>query len=96
MSRILRSCAGKVISRLCHISLHSRVPGRYPLMNFGICTAVYVFVSFRLFMLTGDLKNIAIPGKDPALLARNGGIMLLGAGALYAAGFVLMSMLRLV
>ena len=65
-------------------------------MNFGICTAVYVFVSFRLFMLTGDLKNVAIPGKDPALLVRNGGIMLLGGLVLYAAGWILMSMLRLV
>ncbi len=66
------------------------------MLNFAICTAVYVFLSFRLFNLTNDLKNVAIPGKDPALLVRNGGIMLLGGCVLYAAGWLLMNMLRLV
>ena len=55
-----------------------------------------MFLSFRLFNLTNDLKNVAIPGKDPALLVRNGGIMLLGGCVLYAAGWLLMNMLRLV
>lgn len=30
----------------------------YPLMNFAACSAVYVFVSYRLFVLTNDLKNV--------------------------------------
>lgn len=54
------------------------LPG-YPLVNFAICTAVYVFVSHRLFMLTNALKNVAIPGKDMGLLWRNGAIMAVAA-----------------
>lgn len=63
---------------------------RYPLMNFAICTALYVLLSHRLFMLTNDLKNVAIPGKDANLLWRNAGIMLVTGAGLYAAGAVLL------
>ena len=65
-------------------------PSRYPLMNFAICTALYLFLSHRLFMLTNDLKNVAIPGKDATLLWRNAGIMLTAGACLYAAGAVLL------
>ena len=47
---------------------------------------MYVFVSFRLFCLTNDLKNVAIPGKDMTLLWRNGAIMAVAAVTLYASG----------
>ncbi len=30
----------------------------YPLINFAICSALYVFLSHRLFVLTNDLKNV--------------------------------------
>jgi hypothetical protein len=30
----------------------------YPLMNFAVCTALYVFLSYRLFVLTNELKNV--------------------------------------
>ena len=54
------------------------LPG-YPLVNFALCTAVYVFVSYRLFFLTNALKNVAIPGKEMGLLWRNGAIMAVAA-----------------
>jgi hypothetical protein len=54
------------------------LPG-YPLVNFAVCTAVYVFVSYRLFFLTNALKNVAIPGKEMGLLWRNGAIMAVSA-----------------
>ena len=54
------------------------LPG-YPLVNFAVCTAVYVFVSYRLFFLTNALKNVAIPGKEMGLLWRNGAIMAVAA-----------------
>ena len=59
-------------------------------MNFAICTALYVFISHRLFVLTNDLKNVAIPGKDAKLLWRNSGIMAAGAVSLWVTGFVLL------
>mmetsp|Transcript_345 Transcript_345/g.993 ORF Transcript_345/g.993 Transcript_345/m.993 type:complete len:555 (+) Transcript_345:262-1926(+) len=64
----------------------------YPLINFAICSALYVFLSFRLFNLTNDLKNVAIPGKDINLLMRNSVIMLLAALVLCVAGFVLLEL----
>lgn len=61
-------------------------------MNFAICTALYVFLSHRLFMLTNDLKNVAIPGKDANLLWRNAGIMLVAGAGLCAVGAVLLKL----
>ena len=63
------------------------VPG-YPLLNFAACTALYVYVSHRLFVLTNALKDAAVPHDDDRRLARNGallGAMLAGGAAL---GFV--------
>jgi hypothetical protein len=59
---------------------------RYPLLNFAVVTAIYIFVSFRLFVLTNDLKIVAIPSTDHTLLWRNFIIMALGGMALYVAG----------
>ena len=36
-----------------------------------VCCAVYVFVSYRLFMLTGTLKTAVVPNKAGRELLRN-------------------------
>lgn len=56
----------------------SLLPG-YPLLNFALCSAIYIFVSHRLFELTNTLKNAAVPHSDNRLLGRNT-IMLAGLG----------------
>jgi hypothetical protein len=59
---------------------------RYPLLNFAVVSAIYVFVSFRLFILTNSLKEVAIPGTDTTLLWRNFIIMIVGGTIAYTAG----------
>jgi hypothetical protein len=68
------ACAAGVPNGQPKLLLNLFLPG-YPLVNFAVCTAVYVFVSYRLFFLTNALKNVAIPGKEMGLLWRNGAIM---------------------
>jgi hypothetical protein len=51
------------------------VPG-YPLLNFAICTALYVFVSHRLFLVTNALKDAVVPHDNNRTLLRN--IILMG------------------
>jgi hypothetical protein len=63
------------------------VPG-YPLINFAVCTAMYVFVSHRLFLLTNALKDAFIPHDDNALLARNLLLLALALVVCTALGFV--------
>jgi len=55
----------KKLLRLC--------PEGYPLLNFSLVSIMYVFISYRIFQVTGTLKHFAIPlGKDgPAKLKRN-------------------------
>ena len=71
------------------------VPG-YPLLNFVACTALYVYISHRLFVLTNALKDAALPHDDNRRLARNLALLaalLSGAAALgwaaHAAGSAL-------
>ena len=71
-------CTAGVPNGQPKLLLNLFLPG-YPLVNFAVCTAVYVFVSYRLFFLTNALKNVAIPGKEMGLLWRNGAIMAVSA-----------------
>ena len=85
-----------------HTWLHTGIPDgqpkqllslffpNYPLINFALTTAVYVFVSFRLFELTNAFKTVALPSKDHTLLYRNFIIMGGAALLLYAAGAALL------
>eukprot|EP01060_Flectonema_neradi_P006463 TRINITY_DN14372_c0_g1_i1.p1 TRINITY_DN14372_c0_g1~~TRINITY_DN14372_c0_g1_i1.p1 ORF type:complete len:522 (+),score=12.12 TRINITY_DN14372_c0_g1_i1:34-1599(+) len=81
-----------------HIWLHTGVadaqPGTlmtvvegYPLLNFMVTTPVYIFVSYRLFVLTNSLKSHILPSDNHILLYRN--LLLVGLGwvACYIVGF---------
>jgi hypothetical protein len=69
------------------IYLLSLLPG-YPLLNFGVVTAIYIFMSHRLFLLTATLRDALVPHDDNPTLLRNMATMAAGAAALLAAGFV--------
>ncbi|GFH25091.1 Cas1_acylT domain-containing protein [Haematococcus lacustris] len=56
------------------------LPG-YPLVNFALVTAGYIFVSHRLFELTNAFKTLAVPHSNNQLLLRNT-LLLMGTGAL--------------
>ena len=51
--------------------------------------AVYVFVSYRLFQLTGTLKNAVVPAKAGRELARNVTLVAVAGGALWLASALL-------
>lgn len=65
---------------------------QYPLLNFAIVTAGYVFVSHRLFSLTNALKNVAVPHSNNAQLLRNTIVMAATGAGLYFATFALLDM----
>lgn len=51
--------------------LLSLMPLDYPLINFGVCTMVFVGISYRLFHLTNQLRVVMIPSNNNKLLATN-------------------------
>ena len=59
--------------------MHQRVSGAHSVLQLtvGWC-AVYVFVSYRLFLLTDSLRHIIIPDKTP------GSVLICNAGTLNA------------
>lgn len=65
----------------------SLLPG-YPLLNFSAVTAIYIFLSHRMFELTAALRDALIPHDDDGLLGRNLVTMGLSAGALWGIGFL--------
>eukprot|EP01059_Diplonema_ambulator_P034590 TRINITY_DN783_c1_g1_i1.p1 TRINITY_DN783_c1_g1~~TRINITY_DN783_c1_g1_i1.p1 ORF type:complete len:532 (+),score=201.95 TRINITY_DN783_c1_g1_i1:36-1631(+) len=65
-----------------HIWLHTDIPNGqpktlmtivpdYPLINFLVCTPIYIWVSYRLFHLTNTLKGNILPSGDERRLYRN-------------------------
>mmetsp|Transcript_42466 Transcript_42466/g.51507 ORF Transcript_42466/g.51507 Transcript_42466/m.51507 type:complete len:515 (-) Transcript_42466:445-1989(-) len=63
------------------------LPG-YPLVNFIVCTAMYIWISYRLFSLTNSMKTILLPLKDNPALLNNLGVLAGGMCALYVFGLV--------
>jgi hypothetical protein len=61
------------------------LPG-YPLLNFAVVTAGYVWVSHRLFELTNTLKSAALPSGSNAKLARAGALLAAWAAVAWCAG----------
>lgn len=66
------------------------LPG-YPLLNFAVVTAGYVFVSYRLFQLTNTLKNVAVPHSNDWLLLRNCLLMAAGGAIFYFSCYIVMT-----
>ncbi|GFR46609.1 hypothetical protein Agub_g8221 [Astrephomene gubernaculifera] len=68
------------------------LPG-YPLVNFGVVSALYVLVSYRLFELTNVLKTAAVPHSNNGLLLRNMLLMLATGAAVWAVAWLSYNML---
>lgn len=73
------------------IYLLSLMPG-YPLLNFCIATAVYVFVSHRLFNITSTLRDVIVPHDDDGALFRNLVTLAVSLGVLLAGGLCIQTM----
>lgn len=69
------------------IYLVSFLPG-YPLLNFGIVTALYIFISHRLFTLTAILRDAIIPHDNDPLLLKNLITIGIAVAALWGGGFL--------
>jgi len=63
------------------------IPGWY-WTNFVLITAVYIFISYRVFQITNTLKDLVIPKETPEIFKR-GATISVGIGLFYAAGFFL-------
>ncbi|KAK3277158.1 hypothetical protein CYMTET_14815 [Cymbomonas tetramitiformis] len=54
----------------------------YPYMNFLVVSAIYIFVSYRLFTMTNNMKNALLPLNDNKGLYKNMGL-LFGVGTVF-------------
>jgi|TARA_B100001778_G_C18560861_1_gene617670 hypothetical protein len=45
------------------------LPEEYPVLNFMLCTTIYVGISQRIFTLTNDLKLACVPSANNKLLS---------------------------
>ena len=64
------------------------LPGFY-WANFVLISAVYVFLSFRIFHITAALRDVVIPKEGGALLAKRMGLIAVVTPLFYGAGYVL-------
>lgn len=71
------------------------MPG-YPLLNFGLVTALYIFLSHRLFKMTAALRDALIPHDDDSLLFRNLITLGIGAGIAYIFGLLSVNFSKMV
>ena len=57
--------------------------------NFILVSAVYVFISFRVFHITAKLRDVVIPKEGGAALAQRAGLIAVVAGVFYGCGVAL-------
>eukprot|EP00301_Raphidiophrys_heterophryoidea_P008437 c13130_g1_i2.p1 GENE.c13130_g1_i2~~c13130_g1_i2.p1 ORF type:complete len:601 (+),score=144.35 c13130_g1_i2:64-1866(+) len=70
------------------------LPVQLPMVNFVLCSLIYIFVSHRMFHLTTSLRDMVI-GEDEKHLWTGIAKSVVCAGGLYAAGVVLFMSLGL-
>lgn len=63
------------------------LPGWY-WTNFLLTTAVYIFVSYRIFKITATLRDACIPRDNAKIVGRLAGLCVV-LGALFAVGAAL-------
>jgi hypothetical protein len=64
------------------------LPGWY-WANFVLISAVYVFLSFRIFYITAALRDVVIPKEGGFALLQRIGLLSLVAPCFYGAGYLL-------
>lgn len=72
-------------------ALLSIIPN-YPYCNYALVTAIYIYISYRIFQCTNALKNAAVPHDNNKLLVRNSIIMAAGGLLLYVTVYGLLAM----
>ena len=59
------------------------LPEEYPVLNFMLCTTIYVGISQRIFTLTNDLKLACVPSAKQQIIELTRGLrssMVIGMG----------------
>ena len=67
---------------------------KYPLVNFGVATLVYVGISQRVFALTNELKTACVP-NDPRRIATHAAFALAWFSAATVVGFIVVHVFML-
>ena len=60
--------------------------------NFVLISAVYIFVSFRVFHITAALRDVAVPKEGGTALVKRAALIGAGFVVLYTAGMMLKSL----